>query len=169
MFNLFPFVLLNTILLHRFSCRFLIAKLLCSFPNCHCICPCVNCRRICPGTFAIVSALAQIWLCMFANIFALRKSILQHCGLANLQSTWIQCSLQDCCLVALQSILVPIIIAQLCSQSTLGQKLSHNLPLSLWRVTFAQPAIIPSVPDRSALRLFTFPSSSYTLSFVFSR
>ena len=36
---------------------------------------------------------------------------LHCCGLANLQSTWVQSSLQDYSLAALQSILVPIIIA----------------------------------------------------------
>ena len=61
-------------------------------------------------------------ICAFANVSALSHS----CCLANLRSTWVQSSLQDCHLAVLRSILVPIIIAQLCSQSTLGQKSSHD-------------------------------------------
>ena len=160
MFDLLPSVVLNTILLCRFPfadsplqillCRFPVAKPPCSSPNCYRICPCADlplrvCQQIC-----------------------LSQTPSHRCGLANLQSTGVQFSLQDYCLAALQSTLMPIIIAWLRLQSIFGPRSSHDLPLSLWRVTFGQPAITRSAPDQSAFCSFPFPSSSCTLSFVLS-
>ena len=62
-----------------------------------------------------------------------------------------------------------MIITRLRLRSTLDPRSLYDLPLSLWRVTLGQPTITRSAPDRSALCLFTSPSSPCILSFVFSR
>ena len=135
----------------------------------HCICLYGNYRRICPCAICYCTCLYADLLLRVRQRICLAQTLLHSCGLANLQSTWVQSSSQDCGLAALQFILVPIIIAWLRSRSTLGPRSSHNLPLSLWRVTNSQPAITRSAPDRSALCSFTSPSSPCILSFVFSR
>ena len=47
------------------------------------------------------------------------------------------------------------LIAGLCSRSTLGQSSSHDCRLAILQTNLGQPAIAPSVPDRSAI----YPSS----------
>ena len=139
-----------------------------SSPNYHCICPCVNCCRICPCAICHCTCLCADLPLRVRQRICLVQTPLHSCGLANLQSTWVQSSSQDCYLAALRFILVSIIIARLCSRFTLSLRSLHDLPLSFWQVTFGQPAITQLAPNRSALCPFTSPSSSCTLSFVFS-
>ena len=127
-------------------------------PYYHCICPCAICHRTCLCADLLLRVCQRICLAQTPS---------HSCGLANLQSTWVQSSSQDCCLAALRFILVPIIIARLCSRSTLGLRSSHDLPLFLWQVIFGQPAITRLAPNQFALCFLTSPSSPCTLSFVF--
>ena len=135
----------------------------------HCICLYGNYRRICPCAICYCTCLYADLLLRVRQRICLAQTLLHSCGLANLQSTWVQSSSENCRLAALWFILMPIIIARLCLQSTLGPRSSYDLPLSFWRVTLGQPAITWSALDRSALCPLTSPSSPCTLSFVFSR
>ena len=84
--------------------------------------------------------------------------LLHSCGLANRRSTWVQSLLQDCRLAALQSILVPIIIARLRLRSTWVQSSSQNCRLAALR-SILVPIIIARLCLRSTLSL----RSSYNL------
>ena len=61
------------------------------------------------------------------------------------------------------------ILTRLCQRSTLSQKLLHNLPLTFWQVIFDQSVIARLAPDRSTLCLSISLTFLTHLSFVFSR